>query len=79
MTEELLQQILEELRRSPIPPGWQWWSAREVAAAIGYSEAVTRDRIVHLPGFPTPARINGGKPRWRAQEVAKWMEKQKVA
>lgn len=79
MIDELLKQILDELRKPEIPPGWQWWSVREIAAALGYSEAVTRDRIVHLPGFPAPARINGGKPRWRAQEVVKWMEKQKAA
>jgi predicted DNA-binding transcriptional regulator AlpA len=80
MTEELLKQILDELRKPTIPPGWQWWTAKEIASALGYTEAVARDRVVHLPGFPKPYRVGGkGMPRWKAQEVVKWMEQQRAA
>jgi predicted DNA-binding transcriptional regulator AlpA len=79
MSEEILQQILDELRKPEIPQNWQFWTTKEIAKALGYTEAVTRDRLVHTPGFPKPYRINGGKPRWKAKEVITWMEQQRAA
>lgn len=86
MTEtDILKSILAELRKPEIPQNFQWWTTKDIATAIGYAEAVVRDRITHLPDFPKPARITGlgknkdslGKPRWKAIDVVKWMEKQK--
>lgn len=74
-----LSAILELLSRPQIPITAEWWSTREIASALKYNVAHVRDRLVHTPGFPPAYRAAGGKPRWRAVEVIRWMEKQKDA
>lgn len=43
------------------------WSAKEIAAYIGYSERHVRERVVHEHGFPKPARNIRG--RWLKSEI----------
>lgn len=77
-----LNRLLDALDRlSPrIPITVDLWSVREIAAYLKRSEAVVRERIVTLPGFPQAIRLpsqgNGrGQPLWKARQVIEWVEK----
>jgi hypothetical protein len=54
---------------------------REIAAYLKRSEAVVRERITALPGFPQAIRLpvagskGRGQPLWKAKEVIAWTEK----
>lgn len=64
-----------------IPIAVDLWSVREIAAYLKRSEAVVRQRITALPGFPQAIRLpvaggrRGGQPLWKAKEVIAWTEK----
>lgn len=49
-----------------------WLDAEEVGGILGYAAAQVRERLACKPGFPTPLRIEGGHPRWRASEIEAW-------
>jgi len=52
-----------------------WLDAAGVAEMLGYEPRVVAEKLAPRPDFPRPARIgNKGRPRWRADEVAAWME-----
>lgn len=58
----------------------QWLDAAGVGRLIGHTARQVRERIALRPDFPRHARIGGtGHPRWRADEVARWMERQRQA
>ena len=64
-----------------IPITVDLWSVKEIAAYLKRSEAVVRDRITALPGFPQAIRLpvagskRRGQPLWKAKEVIAWTEK----
>ncbi|MEW8692251.1 MAG: hypothetical protein AB2535_14340 [Candidatus Thiodiazotropha endolucinida] len=64
-----------------IPITVDLWSVREIAAYLKRSEAVVRERITPLPGFPQAIRLpvagskGRGQPLWKAKEVIIWAEK----
>jgi hypothetical protein len=77
---ELLLDAINNL--SPrIPITVDLWSVREIAAYLKRSEAVVRERITALPGFPQAIRLpvagskGRGQPLWKAKEVIAWAEK----
>ena len=53
----------------------------QVTAYLKRSEAVVRERITALPGFPQAIRLpvagsrGRGQPLWKAKEVIAWTEK----
>jgi len=77
------EQFLDAINKlSPhIPITVDLWTVREIAAYLKRSEAVVRERITALPGFPHAIRlpVAGGKgrgqPLWKAKEVIAWTEK----
>jgi len=64
-----------------IPITVDLWSIKEIAAYLKRSEAVVRERITALPGFPQAIRLpvlggkGRGQPLWKAKEVIAWTEK----
>jgi hypothetical protein len=64
-----------------IPLTVDLWSVKEIAAYLKRSEAVVRERITALPGFPQAIRLpvagskGRGQPLWKAKEVIAWTEK----
>jgi hypothetical protein len=66
-----------------LPPSMQWLDAEGIAQMIGGKTTArqVRERIVCRPDFPTALRIDGvgrngqgmSNPRWRADEVARWL------
>ena len=77
--ERLLDAINNLSPRIPITV--DLWSVREIAAYLKRSEAVVRERITALPGFPQAIRLpvagsrGRGQPLWKAKEVIAWAEK----
>jgi len=64
------------------PPNLQWIDAQGVASMIGGSTTArhVRERVACLPDFPIPVRVPTetgalGRPRWRTDEVAHWLER----
>lgn len=52
-----------------------WLDAAGVGQMIGYDPLSVKKKLATRPDFPRAARIgNKGHPRWRADEVAAWME-----
>jgi hypothetical protein len=76
--KELLSAILQTLKEKTIPIEYDLWDASHIAAYLKRSHTTVRDRILHLPSFPKPIRIqttNGtGHPLYKAREVVKWAE-----
>ncbi|TSP10739.1 hypothetical protein FGG12_21395 [Cupriavidus campinensis] len=70
--------------RPALPVSIALWDAERIAEYLVRSPRVVRERVVTLPGFPTPIRIpsvQSGKreqaralPRWKAAEVIAWTE-----
>ncbi|NCF37846.1 MAG: hypothetical protein GWP56_15945 [Gammaproteobacteria bacterium] len=64
-----------------IPITVDLWSIKEIASYLKRSEAVVRERITALPGFPQSIRLpvlgskGRGQPLWKAREVITWAEK----
>lgn len=46
----------------------EFLNVEQIAALFGFSVEHTRDRLVKLPGFPTPCKL-GGSRRWVKPEV----------
>ena len=64
-----------------IPITVDLWSIKEIASYLKRSDAVVRERITALPGFPQAIRLpvlggkGRGQPLWKAREVIAWAEK----
>lgn len=81
MTEgerEILKAILRLLTEQNIPVEVDLWDTEHIAAYLKRSYATVRDKILPLPSFPKPIRIqtaNGtGHPLYKAREVIAWAE-----
>lgn len=78
---EIIIRAIEGLLSPRIPLSVDLWSIKEISSYLKRSEAVVRDRITALPGFPQAIRLpvpNGkgrGQPLWKAREVIDWVEK----
>lgn len=76
--KEILNAILQKLSEKTIPVEYDLWDASHIAAYLKRSHSTVRDRILPLPSFPRPIRIqtsNGtGHPLYKAREVIKWAE-----
>ena len=78
-----LEMLLDAIKNlSPrIPVTVDLWSVKEIASYLKRSEAVVRERITVLPGFPQAIRSpvaaskGRGQPLWKAKEVIAWTEK----
>lgn len=67
---EKLDELIRVTRESSLPD--RYLDAEGVAAVLGFSYTYTRDRIVHLPGFPKPLKMGDGHSRWLYSAVIKW-------
>lgn len=79
MTEtEILKAILQKLTERSIPIEIDLWDTEHIAAYLKYSYSTVRDKIICLPSFPRPIRINTANgtslPRFKAREVIQWAE-----
>jgi hypothetical protein len=76
--KEILSAILQKLSEKTIPIEVDLWDASHIAAYLKRSHSTVRDRILPLPSFPKPIRIqtsNGtGHPLYKAREVVRWAE-----
>jgi len=76
--KEILAAILQKLSEKSIPIEVDLWDAAHIAAYLKRSHSTVRDKILPLPSFPRPIRIqtaNGtGYPLFKAREVIKWAE-----
>lgn len=76
--KEILSAILQKLSEKTIPIEYDLWDASHIAAYLKRSHSTVRDRILPLPSFPKPIRIqtsNGtGHPLYKAREVVRWAE-----
>lgn len=76
--KEILSAILQKLSEKVIPIEVDLWDASHIAAYLKRSHSTVRDRILPLPSFPKPIRIqtsNGtGHPLYKAREVVRWAE-----
>ena len=60
---------------SDLPLSAIWLDSEAIGRMLAYDARVVAEKIASRPDFPKPSRIgNKGKPRWRADEVAAWME-----
>lgn len=74
-----LEAILERFDRliaatsaASIPGDLRWLSAKSVAAMLDVSPRAVLREYACREDFPKPSRV--GHPRWKATEVAEWME-----
>lgn len=79
MTEkELLAAILQKLTERIIPIEVDLWDTEHIAAYLKRSYSTVRDKVLPLPSFPKPIRLqtsNGtGHPLYKAREVIRWAE-----
>lgn len=76
--KEILEAILQKLSERSIPIEIDLWDTEHIAAYLKYSYSTVRDKILPLPSFPKPIRIqtaNGlGHPLYKAREVVLWAE-----
>lgn len=76
--KEILAAILQKLSEKTIPIEFDLWDASHIAAYLKRSHSTVRDKILPLPSFPKPIRIqtaNGtGHPLYKAREVVRWAE-----
>lgn len=76
--KDLLAAILQKLTERTIPIEVDLWDASHIAAYLKRSHSTVRDKILPLPSFPRPIRIqtaNGtGHPLYKAREVIQWAE-----
>lgn len=76
--KDLLDAVLRKLTQRMIPIEVDLWDAAHIAAYLKRSHSTVRDKILPLPGFPRPIRIqtaNGtGHPLYKAREVIQWAE-----
>ena len=74
----LLAAILQKLTERAIPLEVDLWDTEHIAAYLKRSHSTVRDKILPLPSFPKPIRIqtaNGtGHPLYKAREVIQWTE-----
>jgi len=76
--KDILDAILQKLTERMIPIEFDLWDASHIAAYLKRSHSTVRDKILPLPSFPKPIRIqtaNGtGHPLYKAREVIQWAE-----
>lgn len=76
--KEILKAILQKLTERLIPVEVDLWGTEHIAAYLKRSHSTVRDKILPLPSFPKPIRIqtaNGtGHPLYKAREVIQWAE-----
>jgi hypothetical protein len=76
--KEILSAILQKLSEKTIPIEYDLWDTSHIAAYLKRSYSTVRDKILPLPSFPRPIRIqtaNGtGLPLYKAREVVRWAE-----
>ena len=71
-----------ELQESTTHPGW---IARKFGALLTRGDLMeifansqsTVTRMAKLPGFPTKRLLGQRSPRWRADEIEAWIERQR--
>lgn len=54
---ELIAQAVAERLTPPLPLSIQLWNAKTIATYLRRSPAVVLERVVTLPGFPSPIRL----------------------
>ncbi|MDX9767761.1 MAG: hypothetical protein RBT51_10510 [Ectothiorhodospiraceae bacterium] len=80
--ELLVDRLVQALSERPsVPLHAQVWDADLCAKYLVVSKKTFLERIAPLPSFPSPARIEDAherliRPRWRANEVVAWFQKQ---
>lgn len=79
-TDELLADILAELRRQRQPTGLDaaLWDADDVAAYLRVERRYVQERLSKQPGWPAAIRLTDtgkGSARWRAREVIAWAQR----
>lgn len=79
-TDQLLADILAELRRQRQPTGLDaaLWDADDVAAYLRVERRYVLERLAIRPDWPAPIRLTDGPKggaRWRAREVIHWAQK----
>lgn len=77
-TKAILRAILQKLSEQPLPVEVDLWDTEHIARYLKYSYSTVRDKIICLPSFPRPIRINTANgtslPRFKAREVIQWAE-----
>ena len=78
-TDQLLADILAELRRQRTPTGLDaaLWDADDVAAYLRVTRAYVLQRLAPRADWPNTIRLSDGPKlaRWRAREVIHWAQK----
>jgi hypothetical protein len=76
--KEILAAILQKLSEKSIPVEVDLWDTEHIAAYLKRSYSTVRDKVLPLPSFPRPIRLqtaNGtGYPLYKAREVIRWAE-----
>ena len=73
--ETLLSEILRTLKTTQTRN--KLWSIEDLVAYFQTSRSTVSRKIVCRPDFPVAIRIDGGVPRWKPIEVARWAERQR--
>ena len=77
--QNLLMQILDELRRSNARQKERLWSVDDIACYLSLSRGSVMNRIICRASFPKAIRITTStgrtNPRWKPSEVKTWVEK----
>jgi len=76
--EDLLNAILRKLTEKSLPIEIDLWDTEHIARYLKRSYSTVRDKILCLPSFPRPIRINPNHershPLYKAREVIQWAE-----
>lgn len=77
MSDNLLSQILEELRRQNV--NHRLWTAKDIADYLGLSKSSAYSRVICQPGFPKPIKLDGISKRWKPGEVQAYLDRKRAA
>lgn len=77
MTDELLNQILVELKRQNA--NHRLWTAQDIADYCGLSRSTAYAKVICQAGFPKPIKLEGVSRRWKPAEVQAFFDRQRAA
>lgn len=66
-----LDELIAVTRAASVPFDERWLDAKGVGAMIAQEPRYVLERLACRPDFPKPNRV--GQPRWKASEIAEWM------
>jgi predicted DNA-binding transcriptional regulator AlpA len=76
MSEELLKQILEELKSANADK--RLWDITQVAEYFNMKRSTVSNKIIAAPDFPKCITVDRTHPRWKPEEVKKWADRHRA-